>query len=99
MKRNPKISPAMGEVTIGTSTFHSSPLPSHQCSALGCDQTITFQLPPDAATAEPHRPPISAWLELDGIPNHQVNRFQIMAPISAQIMMSELIATSLLPTR
>ncbi len=28
-------------------------------------------------------PPISAWLDDDGIPSRQVIRFQVMAPISA----------------
>ncbi len=31
----------------------------------------------------PISPPISAWDELEGRPNHQVIRFQAMAPISA----------------
>src|SRR4029077_13700251 len=32
-------------------------------------------------TAEPTTPPIRAWEELDGSPNHQVIRFQAIAPI------------------
>src|SRR5207244_1759918 len=34
-------------------------------------------------SAEPTRPPISACEELEGSPNHQVRRFQVIAPISA----------------
>src|SRR5436190_23185539 len=75
------------------------PLPNHQCSLLGCAQIIACQLLPEAARAEPHRPPISAWLELEGNPNHQVNKFQMMAPSKAQMIMSEVIATSLESTR
>ena len=56
----PSTNPAIGDITIGTTTFHSMPLPSHQCFALGCDHTITFQSFPAAARAAPHSPPISA---------------------------------------
>src|ERR1043166_8677797 len=59
---------------------------------------MTFQLLPEAASADPHSPPIKAWLELEGRPNHQVSRFQMMAPSKAQIMMSELMCTSLVST-
>ena len=38
---------------------------------------------PALATAAPTMPPISACEELDGMPYHQVSRFQLMAPISA----------------
>ena len=34
----------------------------------------------DEAMAAPQSPPTRAWLELDGRPNHQVTRFQMMAP-------------------
>ncbi len=37
-------------------------------------------LPPAAAIVEPITPPISACEELDGIPNSQVTRFQMMPP-------------------
>ncbi len=50
----------MGEVTIGTITFQSRPLPSHQWLELGCAQMITCQLFPEAASAAPHNPPINA---------------------------------------
>src|SRR5438552_2248003 len=56
---------------------------------------ITCQLLLEAASAEPHKPPISAWLELEGSPNHQVSRFQIIAPSKAQMMMPEVIVTCL----
>src|SRR5512138_3300742 len=95
MTMKPRSKPASGEVTIGTMTFQSRPLPSHQCCALGWDHTMTLQLLSDAASAAPHRPPISAWLELEGRPNHQVMRFQMIAPIKAQIMISDVMVTSL----
>src|ERR1700733_2542488 len=40
---------------------------------------------PDAVATmvAPITPPISAWLELDGIVKYQVIRFQVIAPISA----------------
>ena len=37
-------------------------------------------LPPAAAIVEPITPPISACDELDGMPNSQVTRFQMMPP-------------------
>src|SRR5262245_15711179 len=80
-------------------TFQSNPLPSHQCLASGWAQIITCQLLPEAASAEPHSPPINAWLELEGNPNHQVSRFQKMAPRRAQIITSEVIETSLASMR
>src|ERR1700743_3270101 len=43
---------------------------------------LTAELPTEA-TAAPINPPISAWLELDGIVKYQVMRFQTNAPISA----------------
>src|SRR5262245_46681606 len=95
----PRIRPAIGEVTIGTITFHRSPLPSQKCSLLGSDQMMTCQLPLEAARAEPQRPPMRAWLELEGRPNHQVIRFQMIAPRRAQIITCELMATSLESTR
>jgi hypothetical protein len=36
-----------------------------------------------ATTVAPMTPPISAWLELDGIVKYQVIRFHVIAPISA----------------
>src|SRR5579859_4055461 len=99
MMMKPKTKPSSGERNIGTITFQSRPAPLYQCSAFGCDQMMACQLPLEAASAAPQRPPMSAWLELDGKPNHQVMRFQIMAPISAQMMTLEDIATSLVSTR
>ena len=43
---------------------------------------ISEPLPALAITA-PTMPPISACDELDGMPYHQVTRFQTIAPISA----------------
>src|ERR1700712_5168573 len=36
-------------------------------------------LNPPKATAAPANPPISAWEEEEGMPNHQVNKFQKIA--------------------
>src|SRR5580692_6630847 len=38
--------------------------------------------PPAAAIVAPMTPPISAWLLLDGMPNSQVTRFQVIPPAS-----------------
>src|SRR5258708_26198783 len=99
MMMKPSTNPINGDVNIGTMTFHKSPPPIYQCTALGCAQIITSQLLCAAASADPHNPPINAWLELDGRPNHHVNRFQMMAPTSAQMMMSEVIDTALESTK
>src|SRR2546430_13311832 len=56
---------------------------------------------PDWASAAPTRPPIRACEELEGSPNHQVSRFQAMAPSRAARMVRVLIrseATMSLPT-
>src|SRR5689334_1450883 len=50
---------------------------------------ITAQLFFAAASDAPHNPPIKAWLELEGSPNHHVVRFQRIAPNSAQISVCE----------
>jgi hypothetical protein len=39
---------------------------------------------PPFTTPAPIRPPIRAWEELLGRPNHQVSRFQAIAPPSAE---------------
>src|SRR5689334_1348231 len=49
-------------------------------------QMIACQLSLDAASAAPHKPPTSAWLDDDGRPHHQVIRFHTTAPSSAQMM-------------
>ena len=50
--------------------------------AIPC-QSTPFE--PDWTSAAPTRPPISACEELDGRPNHQVSRFQAIAPKRAAI--------------
>ena len=53
---------------------------------------------PDWTSAAPISPPISACDELDGRPNHQVNRFQAIAPISAaRIVFSVASPVSMIP--
>src|SRR6185436_4519360 len=44
---------------------------------------IAAQLPCADASAAPHRPPTSAWLELLGNPKYHVKRFQEIDPVSA----------------
>src|SRR5581483_5856677 len=99
MMMKPRTKPRSGERSIGTMTFHSRPAPLYQCSWLGCDQMMTCQLLWEAARAAPQSAPISAWLELDGRPNHQVSRFQAIAPSNVQMMMSDVMATILASTR
>ena len=57
-----------GATSAGTATFSISPL---QSTALG----------PSAASVAPTMPPISACEDDEGRPNHQVTRFQAIAPI------------------
>ena len=78
----PSIRPKTGETIMGRTTLGHRPS--------GCplestpDHLITAKLPAAVASVAPHRPPISAWLELEGSPNHQVNRFQTIAATRAQ---------------
>jgi hypothetical protein len=68
MTRKASRNPTMGESTIGMTTF--SRMPAH-CTVFA------------EAMAAPTRPPMSACEDDDGSPNHQVMRFQTIAPISA----------------
>ena len=52
--------------------------------AITPDQTIPPT--PTLVTPAPIRPPISAWLDEDGMPNFQVMTFQTIAPDSAPKM-------------
>src|SRR5690606_31384947 len=74
ISRKPVVKPRIGEVIIGTITFHSTPALFHTGSA-GCDQMIAAKSLLAAASAAPTRPPISACDEEDGRPSHQVIRF------------------------
>src|SRR5687768_1627885 len=72
MKSAATIKPMMGEKMSGSTTLLNKP-----------DQTT---LPvPSAAIPAPTMPPISAWLEEEGIPKYHVMRFQVIAPIRAAI--------------
>ena len=68
---NPKNMPMSGEVNSGMTTLESTP--PHSTVAVLRVKTIVA----------PMRLPISAWLELEGIENHQVRRSQMMAPSRA----------------
>ena len=78
----PSRNPATGDTTIGTITLGITPSPRHHVSGL-LAQMIERKLPPDAAKAAPHRPPIMACEDDEGRPSHQVMRFQTMAPSNA----------------
>src|SRR6476660_1336056 len=67
--------PTTGDMISGNRTLLR--IPSH-CTLLKLN----------AAMPEPTTPPISAWLEDDGMPKYQVKRFQIIAPTSAPITSS-----------
>ena len=61
---------------------------------------MTDQFPWEVARAAPQSPPINAWLELDGRPNHQVAIFQANAAISAQstvVIVTTFVSTNPLP--
>src|SRR3990167_188474 len=98
MISTPSMKPATGEEIIGTTTFQKMPefLPKFSPARA---QIKACQLLSAAATAAPHRPPISAWLDDDGRPRHQVIRFQMMAPTSAQISTCEVTITTSVSTR
>ncbi len=91
--RKPRTKPRNGEVTIGTSTFHSTPPPRHHGLA-SCDQMMTPQLLSAAAKAAPHKPPTRAWELDEGKPKNQVIRFQTMAPDKVQISTCAVTSTS-----
>ena len=57
-----------GEIAAGMITLEMIP-------------SISTAPPPEATRVAPTTPPISACEEEDGIPNHQVARFQLIAPI------------------
>src|SRR5258705_11088824 len=83
--RNPTRMPVSGAAIIGMITLGHNPV--HSCLAgSNTFQWIADHLPPAEANAAPHKPPMSAWLELDGRPIHQVRRFQAIPPIRAHIM-------------
>src|SRR5687768_8275649 len=84
MMRKPPTNPQIGEMIMGRITLKTTPLPSHQWRPDGWYQITAFQSPCEVARAAPHNPPTNAWLELEGRPNHQVRRFQMIAPINAQ---------------
>src|SRR5881394_857730 len=65
--------PATRKATSGATTAGISTLPTRPSARIASR--------PAAATDDPTTPPISACEELDGSPNHQVIRFQAIAPI------------------
>src|SRR4249919_1719454 len=97
MISTPSRNPATGEETIGTTTFQYRPLFLLRLSPVFA-QTSACQLLSVAASAAPQMPPISAWLDEDGSPRHQVKRFQTMPPASAQMITCEDRMTTLAST-
>ena len=69
-----------GEVNIGSTTLGQMPTCLPLTTSL---QMSTPQSPWAVAMAAPASPPMRAWLEDDGSPSHQVNRFHAMAPVRA----------------
>ena len=75
--------PKNGATTIGITTLGHNP-EGMWVAGSDVDHLITDQLLWLDARAAPHSPPISAWLELDGKPNHQVRRFHVTPASNAQ---------------
>src|SRR3546814_20367647 len=94
----PSAKPAAGEVTIGSTTFHSRPPFSFQLPT-GSDKISAAQSLCAAETAAPHRPPISACEDDDGSPFHQVIRFQMRPQPSAPTPTRQVTDTQHVPTR
>ena len=68
--------PAMtGASSAGTATFDTTPVQS-------------TPLVPTAASTAPMMPPMSAWLDDDGMPRYHVKTFQTIAPTSPAKMIS-----------
>src|SRR5207342_2142780 len=91
--RKPVTKPSTGEVTMGTTTFHNTPALFHTGS-LACAQMIAWKLFEAAASAAPHRPPISACEDDDGRPRAHVIRFQMMPPSNAHRISCEVTSTT-----
>ena len=87
----PIMNPPTGDSTIGMITLGITPLPLSQ---LPWTQITASKSLPEAASAAPTKAPISAWLELDGRPSHQVIRFHAIAASSAQISNCELTSST-----
>src|SRR5688572_11271880 len=94
------INPIIGATNIGTITLGTTPAALKKDTfsmtpaaflAVSLNQTMAFQSPPAVASAAPHKPPMSAWLELLGRPMYQVNRFQMIPLASAQATVVALI--------
>ena len=91
MRRN-RLSTLSGDArrkTFETATMRSAPSRKPSSGETRMKTTV-FQMPapirepvPAFAITAPTMPPISACDELDGMPRHQVIRFQAIAPISA----------------
>ena len=94
----PSRKPAIGEVIIGTNTFHSRPLFCAQLPRRS-DQISASQLLWAAARPAPQRPPISACEDEDGRPFHQVIRFQMMPPSRAHRITCGVTSTTLVLSR
>src|ERR1035441_8697133 len=82
MRPKPTTIPQAGERNIGPTTLGHSPSVLW-VAGFKTDHLITDHSLPAVANVAPQRPPISAWLELEGRPSHHVNRFQAIAASSA----------------
>ena len=86
MKATPSVNPMKGEMIIGLISLGQRPtvLPAESVA----DQIRRPHSRWDWPSTPPQSPPTRACEELDGMPNHQVKRFQTMPPISPQAMAS-----------
>jgi hypothetical protein len=75
--------PQKGATIIGSTTLGHTPVGS-RVAGLKVDHLITDQWLFPEASAAPQRPPIRAWLELEGKPSHHVRRFQATPASNAQ---------------
>src|SRR5690606_3787088 len=98
MMSTPRVKPAIGDVTIGSTTFHSRPLLVAQSPPPACDQIRASQLLWAAASAAPQSAPIKACDDEDGRPRHHVIKFQMIAPDSAAMSTWDVTLTTCVST-
>ena len=87
-----KMSHVIAIISAAASTTPRNGASSEGISTLSFSPAHSTTLQPEAATAEPRMPPMSAWLELDGSPAYQVIRFHVIAPTRPARTTSSVIA-------
>ena len=85
MKTTPSAKPMNGETNIGLISLGQRPavLPPSEADQISLPQSRCV-----CPRTPPQSPPMSACEELEGMPNHQVIRFQTIPPSSPQAMAS-----------